>query len=109
VAPVAFNPRCRACALDFLFEVAVIHHTQCGTAFLSDAEFRRGAAKATGIPEATLKASIVVDPFDTIDIDVDRLLDARSLSPKVSVSGHVYDISTGRITTSIAPRHPKSG
>ena len=92
----------------FLFEVAVIHHTQCGTAFLSDTQFRHGAARATGIPEATLKASIVIDPHDTIDIDVNRLLDAPSLSPRVSVSGHVYDISTGRVTTAVAPRHPKS-
>ena len=94
---------------DFLFEVAVIHHTQCGTAFLSDPEFRHGAAEATGIPEATLEASIVADPYDTINIDVNLLRDAPSLSPKVSVSGHVYDISTGRITTIVAPHHPQSG
>jgi hypothetical protein len=28
------------------------------------------------------------------------------LSPKVSVSGHVYDIATGRLTTTIDARYP---
>src|SRR5437016_8367868 len=31
-------------APDVLFEVAVMHHTQCGTGFLADAGFRRQAA-----------------------------------------------------------------
>ena len=34
-------------AADALFEVAVIHHTQCGTGFLADPGFRRQAAAAT--------------------------------------------------------------
>src|ERR1700723_3082351 len=34
---------------DSLFEVAVIHHTQCGTGFLADEGFRRQAAAATGL------------------------------------------------------------
>src|SRR5215472_162589 len=35
---------------DALFEVAVIHHTQCGTSFLADPGFRDQAAVATGVP-----------------------------------------------------------
>ncbi len=86
---------------DTLFEVAVIHHTQCGTGFLADPDFRHQAAEATGVPEATLDASAVVDPHLTVKTDVERLLTSPLLSPKVSVSGHVYDIATGRITTTL--------
>src|ERR1700746_2900111 len=43
-------------AADRLFEVAVIHHTQCGTGFLADPSFRQQAAEATGISEAPLEA-----------------------------------------------------
>src|SRR5436190_20280177 len=43
-------------AADQLFEVAVVHHTQCGTGFLADPSFRRRAAEATGVPEAALDA-----------------------------------------------------
>jgi carbonic anhydrase len=84
---------------DGLFEVAVVHHTECGTGFLADPGFRRQAAQATGLDEATLKAEAVADPHATVRADVDRLLAEPRLSPKVSVSGHVYDIATGRVTT----------
>jgi len=89
---------------DGLFEVAVIHHTQCGTSFLADPGFRRQAAEATGLSEAVLEASAVADPHTTVRADVERLLTSPLLSPKVSVSGHVYDIETGRVTTILDAR-----
>ena len=93
-------------APDTLFEVAVVHHTQCGTGFLADAGFRHRAAEATGLPEAALAASAVADPHTTVSADVERLLTSPSLPPKVSVSGHVYDIATGHLTTTLDARHP---
>ena len=92
---------------DRLFEVAVVQHTQCGTGFLADPSFRHQAAEATGLPEAALEASAVADPHITVTADVERLLTSPRLSPKVSVSGHVYDIATGRITTTVDARHPQ--
>src|SRR5262244_1404589 len=89
-----------------LFEVAVVHHTQCGTGFLADPGFRHQAAEATGLPEAALEASVVTDPQATVKADVERLLASPRLSPKVSVSGHVYDIATGRVTTAVDARYP---
>ena len=91
---------------DSLFEAAVIHHTQCGTSFLADPSFRHQAAEATGVPEAALEASAVADPHTTVTADVERLLTSPLLSPKVSVSGHVYDIATGRLTTILDARQP---
>ena len=93
-------------APDTLFEVAVVHHTQCGTGFLADPGFRHQAAEATGLPEAALEASAVADPHTTVKADVERLLTSPLLSPKVSVSGHVYDIATGRVTTTDDARYP---
>jgi carbonic anhydrase len=93
-------------AADPLFEVAVVHHTQCGTGFLADPSFRRLAAAATGLAEAALEASAVADPHTTVKADVERLLTSPLLSPKVSVSGHVYDIASGQVTTTVDPRHP---
>jgi carbonic anhydrase len=95
-------------AADALFEVAVIHHTQCGTGFLADPAFRQLAAMATGVPEAALAASAVVDPHVTVRADVERLLASPLLSPKVSVSGHVYDIASGRVTTAFDARSPQA-
>ena len=89
-----------------LFEVAVVHHTQCGTSLLVDPDFRRQAAEATGRAEAELAASAVADPHATVRTDVERLLASPLLSPKVSVSGHVFDIDTGRVTTTLDARYP---
>ena len=85
-------------------EVAVIHHTQCGTGFLVDPAFRREACEATGVDEKTLEASAVGDPHTTVAVDVDRLLTSPLLPPTMSVSGHVYDPDTGRVTTVIDAR-----
>jgi carbonic anhydrase len=73
---------------------------------LADPSFRRQAADATGLSEATLEASAVTDPHTTVRTDVERLLNAPSLTPKVSVSGHVYDITSGRVTTIIDALYP---
>jgi carbonic anhydrase len=94
-------------AAEGLFEVAVVHHTQCGTGFLADPGFRRQAAESTGTPEAALEAAAVTDPHTSVRADVERLLAAPSLSPQVSVSGHVYDIATGRVTTVVDARYPQ--
>jgi len=88
------------------FEVVVIHHTQCGTSFLADPGFRREAAEATGVDEAVLAASAVADPQVTARADVERLLTSPLLPPKMGVSGHVYDIETGRVTTIVDTRYP---
>jgi carbonic anhydrase len=91
---------------DALFEVAVVHHTQCGTGFLADPGFRHRAAEATGLTEAALAASAVADPHTTVRADVEQLLTSPLISPKVSVSGHVYDIATGRVSTILDARYP---
>lgn len=93
-------------AADTPFEVAIVHHTQCGTGFLADPGFRHRAAQATGLSETALEASAVADPHSTVKADVERLLTSPMLSPKVSVSGHVYDIATGRVTTTLDARYP---
>jgi carbonic anhydrase len=82
-----------------LFEVAVIHHTQCGAGALADDTFRRGYAKRIGADESTLREHAVLDPTATVIGDVERLRSADAISPRVTVSGHVYDVVTGLVQT----------
>jgi len=63
-----------------LFEVAVVHHTQCG---------------------AVLRDPAVADPAATVASDVELLRSAESISPRVGVSGHVYDVTTGLVETAV--------
>ncbi len=87
-----------------LFEVAVIHHTQCGTGALADDTFRRRYAQRIGADEAALCEHAVLDPAETVTRDVERLRSAPAISPRVTVSGHVYDVVTGLVQTVIPAR-----
>ena len=82
-----------------LFEVAVIHHTQCGTGALADDTFRGRYAERIGVDESSLRDHAVLDPAATVTRDVGLLRSARSISPRVTVSGHVYDVVTGLVQT----------
>ena len=84
-----------------LFEAAVIHHTQCGSGALADDPFRRRYAERIGAEESTLREHAVVDPAATVTRDVERLRSAPPISPRVRVSGHVYDVVTGLVETVI--------
>ena len=88
-----------------LFEVAVIHHTQCGAGALADDTFRRRYAERIGVEESTLRERAVLDPAVTVARDVGRLRSAPAISERVTVSGHVYDVVTGLVETVV----PASG
>jgi carbonic anhydrase len=87
-----------------LFEVAVIHHTQCGTGALADDTFRRNYAQRIGAEESALREHAVLDPQATVTRDVERLRSAPAISPRITVSGHVYDVVTGLVQTVIPAR-----
>jgi carbonic anhydrase len=82
-----------------LFEVAVIHHTQCGTGAFADDAFRVRYAERIGADEAVLRELAVLDPYATVAHDAERLRHATAVSPRVTVSGHVYDVVTGLVQT----------
>jgi carbonic anhydrase len=82
-----------------LFEVAVIHHTQCGTGALADDAFRRRYGERIGVDESTLRDHAILDPVTTVARDVERLRSASAIPPRVAVSGHVYDVVTGLVQT----------
>ena len=82
-----------------LLEVAVIHHTQCGAGALADDAFRRRYAERIGADESILREHAVLDPIATVTHDVERLRSAGALTPRIDVSGHVYDVVDGLVQT----------
>jgi carbonic anhydrase len=84
-----------------MFEIAVVHHTQCGTGALADDAFRHRYAERIGADEATLRDHAVLDPAATVTRDVERLRSADAISSRIAVSGHVYDVITGLVETVI--------
>ena len=93
------------------FEVAVVHHNQCGTHFLADTDFRprlrrphrrrrrRPRRRSRRRPRTNRPHRRRAPPL------------VRTLLPTtITVSGHVYDVTTGLITTILpaAPMHASS-
>lgn len=85
-----------------LFEVAVIHHTQCGTGALAAPDLRGRYAERIGADVEDVAERAVLDPDATVAADVEKLRTATGISPRVRLSGHVYDIATGLIHTAVA-------
>lgn len=84
-----------------LFEVAVIHHNQCGAMALLDDGFRTRYAGRIGADEADLREHAVLDPEATVATDVALLRGAAAIPARVLISGHVYDVTTGLLTTTV--------
>jgi carbonic anhydrase len=89
-------------------DVAVIHHTQCGTGKQSEPAFRHAFADRTGLDDGDLAARAVTDPAETVREDVAKLLGHRLLSGDTvaSVSGHVLRLETGLVETVVEATSP---
>ncbi len=94
-----------AMRLHVRMDVAVIHHTQCGTGLLAEPTFRRAFADRSGTDEELLAEKAVTDPVQTVRRDVETLLGSSLLSSDLvaSVSGHVLRLETGLVETVVAP------
>src|SRR5262249_43613114 len=88
------------------FEVAIIHHTDCGSGLLADESLRHGFAQRTGYDEDTLAELPLLHPAATVRAAVERLLSDPRISPRITVSGHVYDVDAGLVTTIVTPKSP---
>ncbi|HEY2673986.1 MAG TPA: carbonic anhydrase [Rugosimonospora sp.] len=88
------------------FEVAIIHHTDCGSGLFADAELRRTYAERGGYDEETAAAMAVLDPSATVRTDVELLRKAPELAgsiAKFKIGGYAYDLKTGVVTTVVDP------
>jgi carbonic anhydrase len=82
------------------WEFIVLHHTQCGITKLEGAP--EDLSKFFGVTEADLAAQHVSDPRAAVAKDVDTLRAVAGLAG-VSVSGLVYDVSTGKTEIVVTP------
>ena len=64
------------------WELAVIHHTDCGSTLLADPQLRHDFAARGGFDEAELAWLPATDPAATVRTDVNTLITAPQLSPQ---------------------------
>jgi len=93
-------------------ELALIHHTNCMTSFLADDKIRKLYADRIGANQAELLELAVIDPVATVTHDVGLIRATTSIPQSLTISGHVYDVETGLISTVLVDRpsedHPDS-
>jgi carbonic anhydrase len=88
------------------FEVAIIHHNDCGSALFADDELRHSFAERGGYDDRTAQELAVLHPATTVRTDVELLRNAPELASgrhRLVIGGYTYDLATGRITTVVAP------
>jgi carbonic anhydrase len=84
------------------FELAIVHHTDCGSGFFADDALRHGFA-ARGFDDAELAKLAVLDPAATVPLDVEKVIESPQVSAKIKVSGFSYDVKTGLVSTVVPP------
>jgi carbonic anhydrase len=88
-----------------LFEVAVVHHNQCGAGALADETFRGRYAERIGAEQSSLADRAVIDPEQTVRSDLELLRSSPAIPARTAVSAHVYDVTTGHLRTiGVPPR-----
>jgi carbonic anhydrase len=84
-------------------EVAIIHHTDCGTGHFADPQVRKTVGQAAGTGEAAIERLAVTDARTSVAEDLDRLRAAPILPDELLVAGYVYDVTDGLLREISAP------
>jgi carbonic anhydrase len=69
---------------------------------MGDDHLRAGFA-ARGFDDVELRRTALTDPAVTAASDLRRVLESPVVSRQIAVSGHRYDVKTGRLTEVVAP------
>ena len=83
------------------WNLVVLHHTDCGIKRLDGVPALMGQFFDVAPPE--LPSRHVHDPRASVALDIESLRAHRSLSDQLTVSGLVYDVTTGRLETIVPP------
>ena len=90
-------------------ELAIVHHTDCGTGRFADPQVRQRLGKAAGTDEAAIERLAITDPQTSVAEDLDRLRAAPILPDELVVAGYVYDVTDGHVRETIAPAALREG
>ena len=83
-------------------EFAVIHHTDCGMTKFTDPVLRDMIRDEAGV-EVDMEFLSFEDPEQSARDDVDAIRGTKGFPDGVTVSGHVYDVRTGRLHEVVGP------
>lgn len=82
-------------------ELVIIQHTQCGMARFAVPEVAEKVSERFGTPDVVATYGIA-DVDQTVAGDIERLRSNSTVPRELKVSGHVYDVTTGRLREVVA-------
>lgn len=106
MALLAMIPRLEGAATVPGMNLVVLHHTDCGITRL--ARVPDMLANYFGVASDDLGRKAVSDPRSAVEVDISLLKATPSLPGGIVVSGFVYDVTTGRLETVVAPAPPRN-
>ncbi len=77
-------------------ELVIIPHTKCGMARFAEPDVAAQVTERFGT-EAVVDTYAIPDLDQTVAADVERLRSNQMVPRELAVSGHVYDVETGRL------------
>lgn len=78
-------------------ELVIIEHTACGMARFADPEVAARVTDHFGT-NTVVDTYAIVDPLESLATDIGRLRANPIVPDELSVSGHLYDVTTGRLS-----------
>lgn len=79
-------------------ELVIIQHTGCGMARFADPEVGARITDHFGT-SAVVETYAIADSAESIRTDIERLRSNSTVPAELAVSGHLYDVTTGRLST----------
>ncbi len=81
--------------------LAIVHHTDCGMARFAVPQIADAITAAFGAD--VLETYAIADERSSVADDVGRALGSKHTPTGLTVSGHIYSVSTGRLEQIVAP------
>ena len=78
-------------------EVAIIHHTDCGSLRFTNQDIHAKIKQDLGADSSHIDFLPFIDLEESVREDVAFLLSSPLISPSVLVRGFIYDVQTGRL------------
>ena len=83
------------------FNIVVLHHTDCGITRLNDDPDLLGGYFQ--VPESEVNRKAILNPRESVQVDVAELRKVDALPAGWLLSGLVYDVHTGLVETVVPP------
>ena len=86
-----------AVALLGVERVLVVPHTECGMTSRSGEQVQEAVRECTGVDARSIDFSMIADPHETLQRDVQRIRSWPFLPAGMPVAGAVYDVRSGAL------------